>query len=390
MLFLAPRRWYSPHCAARTLAELGVRVYMLEHRGISPSNLSRYCAGTFPGGDDGRPLGDPSRIVSDLLAAGEALGMGTVLIPATDEWAVFMAEHDAELRARFRFPRLSAELATALASKDGLYRVATEHGLPTPRPVVPRTLADALAAADGLRYPVIVKPQVSRPSVETKVVVHDPAALGESVRALAESDEAPNVVLQEYIPGNEDWTFTGYFDDESRCLAGFTGLRLRTQPPHMGHTSLGVCLRNTELHELATSFLSAVGFKGIVDAEFRYDGRDGSYKILDANPRVGGNYRVFVDESGVDVVRALYLDLTGQPVPMVEPQEGRRWIKEDSDLVSFVHLRRSGEIDLRSWLRSLRGVREGATFSLRDPAPFLSAMVLMATDTIAGKLGLES
>lgn len=390
VLVLAPPRWYSAHCAARSLAELGVRVHMLEHRGISPSNLSRFCAGTFPAGENGRPLGDAAAIVSDLLAAAKELGRGTVLVPATDEWAVFMAAHDAELRPGFQFPAVSPELAEALASKEGVYRLASEHGLPTPRPVVPRTLAEALAQAEDLCYPVMVKPEVSRPSVEAKNVAYDAKELERSVRALAESDDRPNVVLQEYIPGTEDWTFTGYFDSQSRCLAGFTGLRLRTQPPHMGHTSLGLCLPNSELQAMATAFMTAVGFRGIVDAEFRYDVRDGIYKVLDANPRMGGNFRAFVDVGGTDVVRALYLDMTGQAVPRVEPEEGRLWIKEDSDLVSFVRLRRRGELNFRTWLGSLRGVREGATFSVRDPAPFLSAMLLMLTDTVSGRVRREA
>lgn len=386
VLFLAPRRWYSAHCGARSLAELGVRVYMLSHLGLSPSNLSRYCSGTFPVGYDGRPLGDQARIVSDLRDVGVKLGPGTVLVPATDEWAVFMAEHQHELAELFRFPSLPASLATSLASKQGLHRIASEHGLATPVPVVPRSLAEALDLAQDLRYPVMVKPEISRPSVETKMVVDGPEQLVDRLRELAEADEAPNLVFQEFIPGNEDWTFTGYFDAESRCLAGFTGLRLRTQPPHMGHTSLGMCLRNSELHEVATGFLAAVGYRGIVDAEFRYDARDRVYKVLDVNPRVGGNFRVFVDVHGMDVVRALYLDMVGRRVPMVEPQEGRLWMKEDSDLISFVHLRRAGELDLRGWVRSLRGLKEGATFSVRDPMPFLTAMVLMVGDTLEGKL----
>src|SRR2546430_13170519 len=128
VLFLAPPRWYSAHCAARSLGALGARVYMLRHQGISPSNLSRFCAVTFPGGDNGRPLGDPSEIVSQLLAAGAALGEGTILIPGTDEWAVFIADHDEDLKRWFRFPHPPRGLVRALSSKQGLYEVAAKHG----------------------------------------------------------------------------------------------------------------------------------------------------------------------------------------------------------------------------------------------------------------------
>ncbi len=387
VLFLAPPRWYGAHCAARSLGRFGVRVYMLRHSGISPSNLSRFCAGTFPAGDNGRPLGDPSEIVEDLLEAGRQLGRGTIVMAGTDEWAVFLAEHDEPLREIFQFPRQPPGLVATLASKRGLHDIATRHGFPTPGLVMPVDLHDALAAADSLVYPVMVKPAVSRPDVDTKVVASNPTQLKSAIHAVAVSVDNPNLILQEYIPGRDEdvWMFTGYFDAESRCLAAFTGQKLRQHPPHMGHTSLGICRTNRRLSELATTFMSDIGYSGIVDSGYKYDRRDDTYKVLDVNPRVGGNFRQFLDIGGIDVVRALYLDLTGQRVPKIEPREGRLWIKEDSDLISFVQSRRNRELDLFGWLRSIRGVDEGATFSWGDPLPFLSAMLMLVMDTVEGR-----
>jgi D-aspartate ligase len=386
VLFLGPPRWYSALGAARSLGGLGIPVFMLAHRGLSPTNVSRFCSGTFPAGDNGRPLGEPERIVIDLCEAGRALGAGTVLIPGTDEWAVFVAEHAEDLATYFRFPRPSAELVAAMASKQGLMRLACEHGFPSPRVTAPTSLQEAAEEAERLTYPVMVKPLLSRPDMEGKAVARDFEELSRCARRLAESSDAPNLIFQEYVPGDEDWTFTGYFDADSRCVAGFTGLRLRLSPPHMGHTTLGICRSNPKLEAAASEFISAVGFRGIVDSEFRYDRRDGTYKLLDANPRVGGNFRVFLDVGGIDVVRALYLDQTGRPVPPVEPREGRLWVKEDSDLITFVHHRRIGELNLRSWLSSLREVDEGAIFALRDPLPFITAMAMMAADTLGARL----
>src|SRR3981081_2945208 len=97
VLVLGPPRWYSALGAARSLGELGIPVFMLAHRGLSPTNVSRFCAGTVRAGDNGRPIGDPTTVVAELRDAGLALGAGTVLIPATDEWAVFIAAHAEDL-----------------------------------------------------------------------------------------------------------------------------------------------------------------------------------------------------------------------------------------------------------------------------------------------------
>ena len=69
-----------------------------------------------------------------------------------------------------------------------------------------------------------------------------------------------------------------------------------------------------------------------------------SYKLLDVNPRIGGTFRLFVGPDGTDVLRALYLDLTGQAIPPTSEPDGRRWIVEPQDLISSLAYRRRGDI----------------------------------------------
>src|SRR5438552_12527943 len=131
----------------------------------------------------------------------------------------------------------------------------------------------------------------------------------------------------------------------------------------MGHASLGIAQKNEELATQAAAFMTEIGYQGIVDSGYRYDARDRSYKILDVNPRVGGNFRQFVSRSGIDVVRALYLDLCGIQVPAGEQFHGRRWIMEDYDLIALVQYRRQGEIDQRTRRNSLTIIYVGSTIS---------------------------
>jgi hypothetical protein len=72
----------------------------------------------------------------------------------------------------------------------------------------------------------------------------------------------------------------------------------------------------------------------------------------------------------MDVVRAMYLDLTGQPVPSAPACERRKWINEKGDLISFYDYRRDGKLKFTDWVRSFRGVQEGAWFALDDLRPF--------------------
>jgi len=79
---------------------------------------------------------------------------------------------------------------------------------------------------------------------------------------------------------------------------------------------------------------------------------------------------LFVAADGMDVVRAMYLDLTGQPVSSAPMLEGRKWLVENNDVISFRRYRAKGELKFFDWLRSLRGVQEVAWFAWDDLLPF--------------------
>jgi predicted ATP-grasp superfamily ATP-dependent carboligase len=203
------------------------------------------------------------------------------------------------------------------------------------------------------------------------VIVKSAAELFTAYREM-EDPSRPNLMLQEYIPGGDDqiYIFNGYFNRQSDCLVGFTGHKIRQFPVHIGCASLGECRWNEVVAKTTTDFMKAVGYQGILDIGYRLDQRDGQYKVLDINPRIGQAFRLFVAKNNHDVVRALYLDFTNQPQPVVERREGRRWLIEDFDLISSLHYYQEGSLTVRQWLESFTGVEEHAWFSWRDPAPF--------------------
>ena len=178
-------------------------------------------------------------------------------------------------------------------------------------------------------------------------------------------------MLQEYIPGDEDsnWMFNGYFDINSTCLMGVTGRKLRQFPAYAGVTSLGICVQNAFVTQMTLAFMKSISYRGVVDMGYRYDARDGKYKVYDINPRIGATFRLFVDTEEGDVARALYLDMTRQVVPIGAIREGRKWMVEDADLISSLRYHWDKRLTIGEWLRSLSGVQEGALFARDDLLP---------------------
>jgi predicted ATP-grasp superfamily ATP-dependent carboligase len=368
--------------AMRSAGRLGIDVYAIQRGGRSPVERSRYCRGSL------RLDGEANE--SDTLEAllGFARERGRLLLLAVDDAAaMFVDDHGAALVDAFLLPGQPRGLARQLADKHAMHALCLQHGIRTPSAGFPGSEREACRQAEKAGFPVVLKRiDASRPTaapgVPNVLLAGDRAQLLAGYRAMQAPDGA-NVMLQEHVPGypGDDWMFNGYFDADSRCQASFTGIKLRQWPPAAGAATLGLCQSNAVVRETAERLMSAVGYRGALDLDFRFDRRDGRYKLLDVNPRIGSSFRLFVADDGTDVLRAMYLDLTGVRraggLPIQEPA-GRRWLVEPLDLVSAVIQLRRGEFGVGRWLCSLRGVRETAWFAPEDPRPFLAVLRLLA------------
>jgi predicted ATP-grasp superfamily ATP-dependent carboligase len=355
---------------ARSLGRMGVPVYGIDAAQWEPAFASRYCRGRFHLDIGSEP---PDLAVAQLQSIARELGGRPVLLPTTDTACIWVAENAGALHQAFRFPAVDVALVRTLCDKNRMQELARKNGVATAHWIAPRSKQDVARFAEEAEFPVMVKEigsgRLRSRAGGSKFLAHSARELTE-LYAKAGDPEQPNLILQEFIPG-EDWMFNGYFDEHAQCLFGMTGKKIRRFPVNTGVTSLGICLANQTVIRTTTDFMRAIGYRGILDIGYRRDERDGRYKILDVNPRIGCTFRLFAAIGGLDVARALYLDITGQPVPRPEFAEGRKWLVEDFDLFSSFSSWRKGGLSPGDWFRSLAGVQETACFALDDPLPFL-------------------
>jgi D-aspartate ligase len=370
---------------ARSAGRLGIPVYRVCSERWSPAAFSRYNRGwsTIPSG------ASAEQVLEILRERRRSVGR-SILVPIDDVSSVFVEEHAAELEGDFLFPRQPDGLAHALSSKLEMYELCREHGIPTPWSAFPQSESELLELSERTTFPAVLKcinvADASAAAPRVAIVGDE-----DELRAAYQTMEGPavhNVMLQEYVPGRPEsvWMFNGYFDARSECRFGFTGKKIRQAPPYTGVTTLGVCEPNPTVEETTVRLMKALSYRGILDIGYRFDHRDGHYKLLDVNPRIGGTFRLFVGTNGMDVLRALYLDLTGSEVPPSSAQSGRRWVVDPLDLASSATYRRRGDITARSWIRSFRGVREAAWFALDDPLPFLALWLRIVADWLPRRI----
>ena len=367
---------HGPLGIIRSLGRLGVPVYACVEDRFAPAALSRYLTRAFVWDTCGL---NTERLLTGMAAIGERLGRPTVLVPTDDSAAAFVAEHSDALSKWFLFPRLPKELPRRLANKREIYHLCQRIGVPCPESAFPASVEDVHAYIERAKFPVVAKAAETQrlPKGTASVSIAQTPQELLAIYRQAQTPESPNLFFQEYIPESlaEDWIFHGYCNPQTDCVVSFTGKKLRSHPAFTGVTTLGVSVLNEPLRRQTEMLLKAIGYAGIMDIDYRLDKRDGRYKLLDFNPRIGANFRMFEDDAGVDVVQALHLDLTRRGVRRLPMVEGRTFIVEPYDLFTSLSYMRRGGLTVRGWWRSLKGKREIAWFSSNDPAPFLTMCV---------------
>lgn len=367
---------------ARSAGRLGIPAHATRSGRHEPATRSRYLRGALE-----LPHGaSDEQWLSELLSYGAKLG-SSVLLALDDDSAVFLDDHRDALGEAYILPASPPGLARRLASKRVLWELCEQIGIAAPESSFPASEEEAANQSAAFGYPVVLKR--SEPWIEPRDAGAPSVAIARTEAELRfwhrrmESAVKPQVMIQEYIPGGSSsiWMFNGYFDLRSECLYASTGRKLRQRGPRTGPTTLGVCSWNEAVADSATQLMRELSYSGIVDMGFRYDERDGRYKLLDVNPRTGSSFRLFAAVGGLDVVRAAYLDLTGQRVPRDRARDGRTWLVEPYDIVASAQLASARELTLSSWLRSLSAVDERAWWAGDDIAPFLA---------MCGSLGWQS
>jgi D-aspartate ligase len=349
---------------ARTLGRLGVPVYAVVEDALTPLARSRYLTQAFfwEGWPNSREA-----FLKSMSSVGEAIGRPAILIPMDDLSAISVAENAAELREWFLFPELPSDLPRQLANKTSLLSLCKRVGIPCAQTALLRSADDARKFMERNTFPIIAKAAEQWQLLKNRysvVILPNREALFELYEN-TESEDRSQVILQEYIPG-EDWIYHGYSNFKTDLFVSFTGKKILSYPLAAGSTALGLSCSNDVLRRQSETFLRTISYSGIVDIDYRLDERNGQYKIVDCNPRVGQNFRMFENQAAIDVVRAMHLNLSGRGIECRQMVKGRLFAVETFLLPLSLRRRMwNAEISAAS-----AGRRELAWWCNDDPVPF--------------------
>jgi predicted ATP-grasp superfamily ATP-dependent carboligase len=317
--------------AVRSLGRAGVEVHLVADCAAGPVRASRFVHRLHP---PPAPDARPADIAAALLRVAGQLGRPAVLLAMDDAGAVAVSRLRERLSSAFLLPPQPGVLAERVADKAELAAACARVGVPHPRTLVPDSPAEAAAAAHRLGLPVVAK--WSRPwllptgrGLRSTVLLRSPREARELHARSAEAGS--RLLLQAFLPPGPDcdWFFHGYADRTGALRAGGPGRKHRSWPRGAGLTAVGEWADNPGVTASAQRLVAALGYRGILDLDFRRDAGTGGYHLLDFNPRPGAQFRLFTEASGLDVVRAQHLDLTGRELPAPTPRPGRCFVVEN-------------------------------------------------------------
>ncbi|MBI5970691.1 MAG: ATP-grasp domain-containing protein [Deltaproteobacteria bacterium] len=286
--------WNKTLAVVRSLGSRGLTLTVGEHTRFAAALFSKYCARAvvYPS-----PLGSPPAFIEWLLKEVSTTRYDMVM-PAEYETLRIILKHRTELEKYTRLPFGDLNLISNLHDKAWLLRSAMGKGFPCPKTIFTQGKdAPAIAKeADGLGYPLVIKP---RESSGSRGFVYVPEKKPFFSEYKSVNSKYPFPLIQEFIPNGGAFGVGALFNFKGVPRAAFVYKRLREYPVSGGPSTLRESVKDETLKDLGLEILKSLKWTGLGMVEFRVDARTGKPVLMEINPRPWGSLHLAV-MSGMD------------------------------------------------------------------------------------------
>jgi D-aspartate ligase len=246
-----------------------------------------------------------------------------ILLANTDGYARLFALHRAELDEFYRISLVDEATLEQIADKGRFAESCALVGVPTPT-----THIEDFSGADApewapsrleIPFPVVAKAAASSvhelvdyPGKKKVNFVQSQAELDDLWLRLREAGFRDRFVVQELVPGDDTWmrSVTAYRDHRGSVTLMCTAQVLLEEhtPSALGNPCAMITTPFPEAMEHARSLLDHLDYRGFANFDAKVDPRDGSFRFLEVNPRIGRN-NYYVTAAGANVARFVVADL---------------------------------------------------------------------------------
>ena len=207
------------------------------------------------------------------------------------------------------------------------YEYCKKYNIPYPKTIEFNTKKD-IQEINKLLFPILIKPNKknSKYVVFRSLLVHNTDELNAKSDLLTDFlNKGFTFLASEYIPGDDTniYAYVGYRSKNGLILNEWIGKKLTQFPDNFGVFSSASNEAPTIVKEQGRKLLEVMDLHGICEPEFKYDSRDGKYKLTEINLRSMMWHRVG-NLSGVNIQYTQYLDATNQAITRQEQNQTDR------------------------------------------------------------------
>ena len=249
------------------------------------------------------------------------LDLPLLLVPCSDVYVELVTKNHAAIKQFFYFNCVDEELRLELENKQDFYAACQKHGLHYPETViVNRGSYESLELPFG--FPIIAKADDSIAYFKTKFAnknkaytVNSKPELKRILDTVYSAGYKGDMILQDFIPGGMEtmYVLNAYVDKSNEVRFTSTARCLLDEclPADIGNYNALVTGDFPEIDAQCKSFLEAINYRGFANFDFKFDHRDGKYKVFELNLRQGRS-SFYTTAAGCNLATWLVEDLLGE------------------------------------------------------------------------------
>ena len=298
------------------------------------------------------------------FAAGHS-GKTLVLLSCSDGYTILLARNRAALEPYYKFACPTEENVMNLDMKEYFYKACEKHGLSYPK-TSSCTVQNYREVQLPFEFPCIIKPSNSMaywnchfPHKKKVFVAYNQQEFNEITAAIYGSSYQDPLILQEYIPGDDNCMrvlncYSG-LDHKVHLMALGRPLLEEQTPEGIGNYAAILSVRDDALMAKMKAFLEDVGWEGFSNFDMKFDARTNEYKLFEMNPRQGRS-SFFVTASGYNLAKWLVDDVVehkplgftiadAESLWMIAPFGViRKYLKDPDLLAEAIRLKKQGKV----------------------------------------------
>lgn len=238
---------------------------------------------------------------------------------------------------------------------------------------------EELSAISGLEFPVIIKPSHGSGAINNPfrtIICHNKNDISiqyEYFKKIIKQGHV-NLLISEFITGKDDQIFiyTCFRSNEGDILNEWVGQKITQCPVGTGVFASVASCHNIDVVENGRLIIDGLDLYGVIEAEFKYDLKDGTYKLMEVTMRPSMPHRIGY-LSGVSLHYTQYCYALRKKIPKYHQSTN------DNILMVFMHneiinLLTSKKYYKTFW-RNICGKKKifWAVYDRKDPWPFLAS-----------------